>query len=106
MTKLFTALCVCAITAGVKANAACDLSATTSNFASQVSAAQAGQTICLASGDYGAWSGVNKAITLTKQSGATPSIEMAFNTGVGGFTIDGVVVRGGEILNGAKNITV
>src|SRR6185369_7168022 len=40
----------------------CNRSATTSTFASQVSAATAGQTICLADGNYGTWTGTNKAI--------------------------------------------
>ena len=33
----------------------CDLFATTEDFAAQVAAATAGQTVCLANGDYGTW---------------------------------------------------
>ena len=49
----------------------CNLNAATSNFSSQVSAASGGQTICLASGNYGTWSGTNKAITIAAASGAS-----------------------------------
>ena len=39
----------------------CNASASPATFASVVSGASAGQTICLASGSYGTWSGTNKA---------------------------------------------
>src|SRR5687767_4771810 len=51
--------------------AACDRSATPSTLASQVSAATAGQTVCLADGNYGTWGGTNKAITLLAPEGVT-----------------------------------
>lgn len=84
----------------------CNLNATTSNFASQVSAAAAGQTICLASGNYGTWSGTNKAIVITKQTGATPNMNLDFNTGDSGFTVDGINIGSATIMNGASNITI
>ena len=56
----------------------CNLDATIADFASQVSAATVGQVICLASGDYGTWNGTNKAITITKQSGATATMRIDF----------------------------
>ena len=70
----------------------CDRNATTSTFASQVSAATAGQTICLASGSYGTWSGTNKPITIRKQDGATATMKVAFTTGDSGFALDGPAV--------------
>lgn len=84
----------------------CNLNATTSNFASQVSAASTGQVICLATGSYGTWSGTNKAITITKQAGATPSMSLEFNTGDSDFTVDGLAIGSADIMNGAKNITI
>ena len=65
----------------------CDRNATTSSFASEVSAASAGQTICLASGSYGTWQGTNKAITIRAAAGATASMCYAFTTGDSGFTL-------------------
>ena len=84
----------------------CDLNATTSNFSSQVSAASAGQTICLASGNYGTWSGTNKAITIAAAPNAAPTMEVSFGSGDSGFTLSGMGGMGGEMDSGAKNITI
>lgn len=84
----------------------CDLNATPSNFASQVSAATAGQTICLASGDYGTWTGTNKSITVKKADGATPVMRYSFGSGDSGFVLDGMSGMSGDISAGAANITV
>jgi F5/8 type C domain/Right handed beta helix region len=84
----------------------CDLNATPANFAAQVSAATAGQTICLASGNYGTWSGTNKAITIRKADGATPTMRYSFGSGDSGFTLDGMSGMWGDITAGASNITV
>src|ERR1700759_567027 len=75
----------------------CDRSATTSTFASQVSAATAGQTICLASGNYGNFTGTNKAITITPASDATPTMKVNFASGDSAFTIDGLSGMSGNI---------
>jgi hypothetical protein len=83
----------------------CDRNATPSTFASQVSAATAGQTICLESGAYGTWSGTNKAITIRNAAGATPTMRYSFGSGDRGFTLDGLSGMGGSI-NGAADITV
>jgi parallel beta-helix repeat protein len=88
------------------ASGTCDRSAAPSTFASQVSAAAAGQTICLGSGNYGTWAGASKAITIKAAGGATPSMKVNFNTGDGGFTLDGMSGMGGDIANGAGNITI
>jgi hypothetical protein len=92
------------------------MNATTSSFASQVSSAAAGQTICLASGSYGTFSGTNKAITIRAADGATPTMKISFGSGDQGFTIDGaratftqswgMKITGGDISSGAKNITI
>jgi hypothetical protein len=84
----------------------CDLSATPSTFAAQVAASQAGQTVCLAGGNYGTWSGTNKAITIRAAQGATPLMRFNFSTGDQSFTVDGVNGAGGTITNGAHDITV
>lgn len=85
----------------------CDLNATTSNFSSQVTAATAGQTVCLTqSASYGTFAGTNKAITITAASGATPTMTVDFNTGDQSFTIDGMSGMGGTIVNGANHITI
>ena len=87
-------------------SAGCDRNATPSTFGSEVSAASAGQTICLASGTYGTWQGTNKAITILAASGASPSMRYSFTSGDAGFTMDGMTGMGGSITNGARDITI
>jgi hypothetical protein len=87
----------------------CDVNATTSNFAAQVSATPAGKVLCLAAGNYGSWSGTNKAITVKAQPGAAVSLSFNFGTSSGNFTLDGVTVTSGSIIGNStapKNITV
>ncbi len=84
----------------------CNLNATTANFASQVTAATAGQTVCLASGDYGTWQGTNKAITIAAAPGQTPTMKYSFGTGDSGFTLRGMSNMGGLVNGTANNITV
>ncbi len=89
----------------------CNLNATTANFAAQVSAAQPGQTICLATGNYGQWGGTNKAITIRPAVDAMPSMSFEFRQDDGNFTIDSIDIAGGAFLNysdgnGPKNITI
>jgi Right handed beta helix region len=85
---------------------ACNLNATTSTFASAVSAAAPGQTVCLASGNYGTWSGTNKAITVAAAPGASPQMTIAFGSGSSGFTLEGMTGMGGTVNAGASNITI
>ena len=54
-----------------------------------MSEARAGQTVCLASGDYGIWHGIDKVVPIRPQVGATPSMGIHFTTDAAGFTIDG-----------------
>ena len=84
----------------------CSSYATTANFKSQVSAAATGQTLCLASGDYGTWSGTNKAITVAAAPGASPTMNIEFGSGASGFTLYGMSEMGGDITSGASNITI
>lgn len=83
-----------------------DLNATTANFASQVSAACAGKTVSLASGNYGTWSGTNKAITVKAAPGAAPQMKINFGSGASGFTLDGMTNMGGSVNGSASNITI
>jgi hypothetical protein len=97
----------------------CTVNVTPSTFSSAVSSAAPGTTICLASGDYGTWSGTNKAITITPVAGATPQIGMNFGSSAHGFTIDGGLASftqpwgleishesSPDISGGASNITI
>lgn len=84
----------------------CTTNATTSTFAGVVSAATAGQVVCLASGNYGEFTGVSKAITITKQSGASPVMSISFGNGDSGFTLDGLTIGGGDITGTSSNITI
>ncbi len=83
----------------------CNLNASPSDFANQVSAASAGQVICLASGNYGTWNGVNKAVVIIAAADATPNMRVNFNSSVGGFVLDGINGMGGKSVN-AKNFTI
>lgn len=67
----------------------CDLHATPSTLNSQVSAAAVRQTVCLAAGSYGAWSGTNKAITIAPEPNASPTMAFNFGSGAANFTING-----------------
>jgi hypothetical protein len=98
---------------GSRAAAACDLNATTSTFNTQVAAAQPGQTVCLSSGDYGEFTGVNKAvpgITIAAASGANITMSYDFRapsgSTVSGITFDGINdIVDGVIAGNVKNIT-
>lgn len=85
---------------------ACDLNASPSSFAAQVNAAAAGQTVCLASGNYGTWSGTNKAIVVKAADGAAPQMKINLGSGDGSFVLDGMVGMGGDIGNGAVDVTI
>ncbi|WP_454626946.1 hypothetical protein [Bradyrhizobium cenepequi] len=63
--------------------------ATTSTFASVISAAQNGDLVLLASGNYGSWSGTNKSIVIAPEPGASPTMTLALNSSAANFTIDG-----------------
>ncbi|TAH33655.1 right-handed parallel beta-helix repeat-containing protein [Candidatus Saccharibacteria bacterium] len=83
----------------------CNLNATTANFAAQVSAATAGQVVCLATGNYGTWTGTNKAITVTAAAGATPTMNINFGSGANGFTLDRMSNMGG-VIKDATNVRI
>src|SRR5919204_4764446 len=96
------------IGAGGSATAAstCDLSATPSSFASALSSASAGQTICLASGSYGTFAGTSKQVTIAAADGASPTMKVNVASGDANFTLDGMTGMGGTIAAGASGITI
>jgi hypothetical protein len=85
---------------------ACDLHATPSTLGAQIGKAQAGQTVCLASGSYGAWGGTAKAIAVAAAPQASPTMTIHFGGGAHGFTLSGVRGMGGTITAGARDITI
>src|SRR5437667_1070604 len=61
----------------------CDVNATTANFATQLAATTPGQTLCLATGNYGTFSGVSKSspgVRIMPQPGASPTMTIQFAT--------------------------
>lgn len=88
----------------------CNLNATTANFSSQLAAAQPGQTLCLATGNYGTFNGVTKSspgVTITKAAGATPTMSIFFgNTpAVAWLILDHLTISGGLISGAINNVT-
>lgn len=83
----------------------CDLNATPANFAAQLVAIAPGQTLCLASGDYGTWTGTGKTITVAAAPGASPQMRFSFGSGDTGFVLSGMTGMGGDI-NGSSNVTI
>lgn len=84
----------------------CDRTADPSTFASHVSAATPGQTVCLVTGNYGTFQGTNKAITIRAAPGNAPTMRYQFGSGDSGFTLIGLSGMGGSISSGASNIIV
>src|SRR4051795_3917178 len=78
---------------------ATDFHATPSSFASMFSQAQGGDTVYLASGSYGSWSGGAKSsmVVVAADAGASPSMSGgSFGSGVRENTERGVAVTGAE----------
>ena len=76
---------------------AADLHATPSTFASMFSQAQSGDTVYLASGSYGSWSGGAKSgmVTVAADAGASPTMSGGnFGSSVRNITIRGVTFTG------------
>jgi hypothetical protein len=94
--------------------AACNLNATTATFDGQLAAATPGQTVCLASGDYGSFgdaSGITKSspgVTIREQSGATARLVLQFRSTPTAqwLVLDGLTIDGGDISAPANNITI
>lgn len=86
----------------------CDRNATDStSLASAWEAASAGETICLATGDYGTFHAGDKpgVVTVRSAEGAMASMELSLN-GAHNVRVDHVTVVGGDISGTSTNITV
>lgn len=87
----------------------CDIHATTSNFSSQFAAANSGQTLCLAPGSYGTFSGANKAGMVTIESDASAGGTQAnvifssvnFGGGAQNITMQNMTIGGGSVGTGS-----
>jgi hypothetical protein len=86
----------------------CNRSATNaSTLASQFAAATAGQTICLASGGYGTFTGGQKSGMVTIRSASGRGAAMALNfTNVANVKVDSVTVTGGSMQGSTHDVTV
>jgi hypothetical protein len=89
------------------ASAASTVNASTSNLSSVFNAAQPGDTILLAAGDYGKFAGGAKsgAVTLRPQAGAGVTMHPTFN-GAANIVIDGMTLSGIDISGKSHDIRV
>jgi hypothetical protein len=89
------------------ASSPCDLNATPQSFSAQVSAAKPGQTLCLAGGDYGTFSGASKAglVTVKAVSGAAASMEISFSSAKN-LRLEGLTITSGDISGTTRDITI
>ena len=91
------------------ASSGCDLNATTSNLASQLAATQPGQTVCLASGSYGTFTGAAKPgpapVTITAAPGAGVDMPVVFN-GASNIAVTGVVLDNATLEGSTHHVTL
>jgi hypothetical protein len=86
----------------------CDRTATTAaELGEQYHAAAAGQAICLASGDYGAFRGGRKpgVVTLRPRGSDRVTMSLDLNSTVN-LRVEGVTVESAEIAGAARNVTI
>lgn len=104
-----TALAGAAATAALTSATACaaERNASPANLASVFSGALSGDTILLASGNYGTFGGGMKTgnVTLTPAPGASVTMRLDFQP-ASNITIDGVTLTEIEMSGATKNITV
>jgi hypothetical protein len=83
------------------------LPANPSSFGAVFSAAQGGDVIELASGDYGNFSGASKPATVTIRpaAGAAVTMSVAFSN-ANNIRVEGVTMRGATVSGSSKNITI
>jgi len=101
------ALAVSLAASGASAARAADLQATPSNFGSVFSSARGGDTIHLASGNYGTFSGGSKSstVTITPASGASASMALTFS-GANHIRLDGVTIQWLTFTGSTHDVTV
>lgn len=85
----------------------CDLDATPSTLAARFSAAQPGNVICLANGNYGAFKAGSKSgvVILRSANGRGATIEPDF-TAATNVRVDSVTIAGGHIGGTTTNVTI
>ncbi|MBC7632090.1 MAG: right-handed parallel beta-helix repeat-containing protein [Flavobacterium sp.] len=86
----------------------CDRSATNaSTLATQFAAASGGQTICLATGNYGSFTGSAKSgmVTLRALDGATVNLDVNFR-GARNITLDGLTIAEALMYDTTQQITI
>ena len=86
----------------------CDRDATNgAELAQQFEAATAGQAICLAAGDYGAFSAGRKpgVVTVRARDGAHVTMSLDLNSTVN-VHVEGMTVTSAEIAGAARNVTI
>src|SRR5690348_16038956 len=96
-----------ALGAGASAASAATLPATPSNFKSVFASASGGDTIQLASGEYGTFTGGSKSstVTITPAGGATATMSLSFNPS-DHIRLDGLTIRDLTFLGTTHDITI
>lgn len=97
--------------AAIPASAQCNLNATTANFAAQLSALPAGQTLCLASGNYGKFPQISKTALSHVQPSAGANVSFSgadFSTSTKNIYVHGPVSWTGpvEIASGSGGLNL
>ena len=89
------------------ASAACDLNANAGNLALQVAAARPGETVCLASGNYGTFIGAAKSgmVTIRPAAGARVEMTVVF-TGASNLTVTGVTLNNATLQGTTHDVTL
>lgn len=90
------------------AAATCDRTANSpESLSTEFGAASAGQTICLAAGDYGTFKGASKPgpVTIRSQDGTTATIAVEL-TGVSNITLDALTIKDLYFDKAVRDVTV
>jgi hypothetical protein len=111
-TAVLVALAGLALGCGGTAGAPlCDREVTPSSFATELSEATDGETICLSTGDYGTFTGTSKAVTIRSAEGADARMGFDLGSGDANFTLEGLTFNGrrgdrfSAITGDVRNVT-
>ena len=104
---LGAAACLAAVLVPPSPASAIDRHATPTSFASVFSGAQAGDTIRLAAGSYGTFSGGSKpsTVTITPEAGATASMRISFD-GASNLRLQGLRLTDVDLGGRTRNVTI
>jgi hypothetical protein len=96
-----------ALTGGHEGQPVRELHATPGNLASVLASARGGETIRLASGDYGTFKGAAKrsTVTIAPERAAKVTMEVQF-TSAAHLRLDGLTIRGAELHAGTHDVTI